>query len=198
VSKRKLRHEDYTVGWICPSEVEQVATLEMLDEEHERLPQQGTDRNVYFLGSISRHNVVIAGLPQPGNNPTATVVTRMRMAFPNLRFGLLAGIGGGVATKTGNGMIRLGETVWSSTIYPRKAEVGQFRLAGSLASPPALLLNAAQDLAAKQARPCIHSRSYSSRMGTLGGSPATYWEASPLVSYEGKLRRLAVAVGLYN
>ena len=80
-------------------EVEQAATLEMLDEEHERLPQQVADRNVYFLGSISMHNVVIAGLRRPGNNPAAAVVIRVRMAFPNLRFGLLAGIGGGEATK---------------------------------------------------------------------------------------------------
>jgi hypothetical protein len=55
--------------------------LEILDEEHECLPQQVADRNVYFLGNISMHNVVIAGLPRPGNNPAATVVIRMRMAF---------------------------------------------------------------------------------------------------------------------
>jgi hypothetical protein len=34
VAKRKLAHDDYTVGWICPLEVEQIAALEMLDEEH--------------------------------------------------------------------------------------------------------------------------------------------------------------------
>jgi hypothetical protein len=92
MSRKKLSHGDYTVGWICPLEVEQVAALEMLDEEHERLPQQLADHNVYSLGSISGHNVVIAGLYQPGNNPAVTVVTQMRMTFPNLRFGLLVGI----------------------------------------------------------------------------------------------------------
>jgi hypothetical protein len=55
--------------------VEQTAALEMLDEEHERLPKPPTDHNVYSLGSIGGHNVVIAGLHQPGNNPAATVVT---------------------------------------------------------------------------------------------------------------------------
>jgi hypothetical protein len=44
---KKLTHNDYTVGWICPLEVEQIAALEMLDEEHERLPQPPTDHNVY-------------------------------------------------------------------------------------------------------------------------------------------------------
>src|SRR5271156_5026814 len=64
--KRKLTHDDYTVGWICPLEVEQIAALEILDEEHERLPQPRADHNVYSLGSIGDHNIVIAGLHQPG------------------------------------------------------------------------------------------------------------------------------------
>jgi hypothetical protein len=55
-------HKDYTVGWICPSEVEQTAALEMLDKEHERLPKPPTDHNVCSLGSISGHTVVITGL----------------------------------------------------------------------------------------------------------------------------------------
>src|SRR5436309_14682502 len=92
--KRKLRPEDYTVGWISPLEVEQIAALEMLDEEHERLPQPPTDHNVYSLGSIGGHNIVVAGLPIPGNNSAAAVVTEMRTRFPNLIFGLFAGIGG--------------------------------------------------------------------------------------------------------
>ncbi|KAH7007555.1 nucleoside phosphorylase domain-containing protein [Ilyonectria destructans] len=108
---KKFSHEDYIVGWICPLEVEQIAALEMLDEEHERLPQPATDHHVYNLGSIAGHNVVIAGLHTPGNNPAATVVTQMRSTFPNLRFGFLVGIGGGVPVKTDNGVIRLGDVV---------------------------------------------------------------------------------------
>jgi nucleoside phosphorylase len=161
MSRKKLRLEDYTVGWICPLEVEQTAALEMLDEEHEPLPQPRADHNVYSLGSIGGHNVVIAGLHTPGNNPAAAVVTQMRTTFPELRFGLLVGIGGGVPTTTDNGMIRLGDVVVSKPAGEHsgaiqydhgKAEAGQFRRTGSLASPPAVLLNAAQDLAAKRAR----------------------------------------------
>jgi nucleoside phosphorylase len=158
---KKLTYDDYTVGWICPLEVEQIAALEMLDEEHKRLPQASSDHNVYNLGSIAGHNVVIAGLHQPGNNPAATVVTQMRMTFPNLRFGLLVGIGGGVPAKTDNGIIRLGDVVVSKPVGEHsgtvqydhgKAKVGQFERTGTLAPPPAVLLNAAQDLAAKRAR----------------------------------------------
>jgi nucleoside phosphorylase len=159
--KRKLTYDDYTVGWICPLEVEQIAAMEMLDEEHERLPQVSADHNVYNLGSIAGHNVVIAGLHQPGNSPAATVVTQMRMTFPNLRFGMLVGIGGGVPVKTDNGMIRLGDIIVSKPAGEHsgavqydhgKARGGQFERTGALAPPPAVLLNAAQDLAAKRAR----------------------------------------------
>jgi nucleoside phosphorylase len=161
MTTNKFTHEDYTVGWICPLEVEQVAALEMLDEEHKRLPQQPADHNVYNLGGIAGHNVVIAGLHQLGNNPAATVVTQMRMTFPNLRFGLLVGIGGGVPVKTDNGMIRLGDVVVSKPAGQHsgavqydhgKAKAGQFERIGALQPPPAVLLNAAQDLAAKRAR----------------------------------------------
>lgn len=156
-----LSHEDYTVGWICPLEVEQIAALAMLDEEHDRLPQVPADHNVYNLGSIAGHHVVVAGLPQPGNDSAATVVTQMRMTFPNLRFGLLVGIGGGVPVKTDNGMIRLGHVIVSKPAgihsgvvqYDHgKAENGEFERTGALAPPPTVLLNAAQDLAAKRAR----------------------------------------------
>jgi nucleoside phosphorylase len=104
--------------------------------------------------------VVIAGLHQPGNNPAATVVTQMRTTFPNLRFGLLVGIGGGVPVKTDNGIIQLGDVVVSKPAGEHsgavqydhgKAETGQFRRTGALAPPPPVLLNAAQDLAAQRA-----------------------------------------------
>jgi hypothetical protein len=161
VMSKKLSHEYYTGGWICPLEVEQIAVMEMLDEEHERLPQPPMDHNAYNLESIARHNVVIAGLYQPGNNPAATVVTLMRMTFPNLRFGLLVDIGGGVLVKTNNGMIRLGDVVVSKPAGEHfgavqynhgKAKAGQFERISALAPPPAVLLNAARDLAVKRAR----------------------------------------------
>ncbi|KAJ5987509.1 hypothetical protein N7451_011874 [Penicillium sp. IBT 35674x] len=91
--QKKLSHDAYRVGWICPLEVEQIAAMEMLDEEHQPLPQSNGDTNIYNLGSINGHSVVIAGLPRAGNNPAATVVTQMRMTFPNLKYGLLVGTG---------------------------------------------------------------------------------------------------------
>jgi hypothetical protein len=128
----------------------------MLDEDHKRLPQPPTDHNVYTLSGIGGHNVVIAGLHTPGNNPAATVVTQIRTTFSNLRFGLLVGIKGGVLVKTDNKMIRLGNVMVSKPAGKHsgavqydhgKTETGQFRRTGALTLPPAVLLNAAQDLA---------------------------------------------------
>ncbi|KAF6803118.1 NB-ARC and TPR domain protein [Colletotrichum sojae] len=153
--------DDYKVAWICPLEVEQIAAMGMLDEEHPALPKSPTDHNVYSLGSINGHNIVIAGLHQPGNCPAATVVAQMRMTFPNLRFGLLVGIGGGVPVETDDGMIRLGHVVVSKPAgghsgalqYDHgKAKDGHFERTGALAPPPAVLLNAAQALAVQRAR----------------------------------------------
>ncbi|OHW93509.1 NB-ARC and TPR domain protein [Colletotrichum incanum] len=158
---KKISRDEYKVAWICPLEVEQIAAMAMLDEEHEALPQSAADHNVYSLGSINSHNVVIAGLHLPGNCPAATVVAQMRMTFPNLRFGLLVGIGGGVPVQTDDGMIRLGHVVVSKPAGEHsgavqydhgKARDGQFQRTGALAPPPAVLLNAAQALAVRRAR----------------------------------------------
>ncbi|KAL7939328.1 hypothetical protein V8C35DRAFT_286340 [Trichoderma chlorosporum] len=142
-------YEDYTIGWVCALPNEQAAALFMLDERHEDLDNPPNDQNAYTLGSIGKHKVVIAGLPKGryGNNSSATVATRMVSTFPNIRVGLMVGIGGGIPQKT-----RLGDVVIScpSGTEPGvvqwdmgKAEQGgQFKRTGSLAPPPTVLLTA--------------------------------------------------------
>ncbi|POR33893.1 Uncharacterized protein TPAR_05909 [Tolypocladium paradoxum] len=158
---KTLTAEDYTVGWICPLRVEHIAALEMLDEEHERLPQPTTDHNSYVLGSVHGHNVVITGIPGPGNTSAATVVAQMRSTFPNIRFGLLVGIGGGVPTETEEGPIRLGDVIVSQPTGEHSGTVqydhgkmrdGVFERTGALAPPPTVLQNAARNLAVNRAR----------------------------------------------
>lgn len=135
--------------------------MEMLDEEHQLLPQPSGDTNIYHLGSINSHHVVIAGLPKTGNCSAAAVVTQMRLTFPNLKYGLLVGIGGGVPIETEDGSIRLGHVVVSTPTGTHsgvvqydhgKAKAGQIERTGALAPPPATLLNAVQALAVQRAR----------------------------------------------
>jgi nucleoside phosphorylase len=105
----------YVVGWICAITTEYVAAQEFLDEEHEG-PSivSPNDTNDYTLGKIWQHNVVIAVLPEGeyGIAPAASVATNMLNSFPNVRIGLMVGIGGGVPSEKHD--IRLGDVVVSA------------------------------------------------------------------------------------
>lgn len=152
----------YKWAWICPLEVEHIAAVEMLDDHHTMsFFQQSSDHNVYALGSINGHNIVIASLHSPGNSLAATVVAQMRATFPNLAGGVLVGIGGGVPTTTDRGMIRLGHVVASKPTGDHsgavqydsgKAMDSRFVRTGALAAPSRLLLNAAHKLEVKRTR----------------------------------------------
>jgi hypothetical protein len=108
---RLLNHDQYTIAWISPIEVERTTALAMLDEEHHQLPQSSHDQNVCMLGRIGHHNIVITGLDRAGNVPAATAVSHMTSTFPNLRYGLLVGIDGGVPFGTGRDPVHLGDVV---------------------------------------------------------------------------------------
>ena len=53
---------------------------EMLEEEHEDLEHDENDNNLYSLGRIGDHNIVIVCLPAGliGNNPAAAVASQMK------------------------------------------------------------------------------------------------------------------------
>ncbi|CEL11625.1 hypothetical protein ASPCAL14725 [Aspergillus calidoustus] len=116
---------DYTVGWICAIVTEYAAAQEFLDEEHEApdFVSPG-DTNHYTLGRIGEHNVVIAVLPdgEYGTAAAAMVATNMQNSFPNVRIGLLVGIGGGVPSERHD--VRLGDVVISA---PRDGKGGVFQ-----------------------------------------------------------------------
>ncbi|OTA70606.1 purine and uridine phosphorylase [Hypoxylon sp. EC38] len=140
---------DYTIGWISPLPKEQTAATAMLDQIHPDLDKTPNDHNIYTLGSIGGHNVVIAWLPKGklGTSSAATVATRMVTTFHSIKAVLLVGIGGGIPPN-----VRLGDVVISTPVdeYPGvvqwdfgKAERdGKFKRTGSLNNPPSALLTA--------------------------------------------------------
>ena len=89
----------------------------MLDEVHQDLDGAQGDKNIYTLGRIGKHNVVMACLPSgaTGITPAAKVATDMLRSFPRIRFGLMVGIGGGAPSpnKLPGEDIRLGDVVVS-------------------------------------------------------------------------------------
>jgi nucleoside phosphorylase len=162
MSALTLKAEDYTVGWICALPTELAAAEEMLDEEHQALPQDPTDSNSYTFGRVGLHNVVIACLPagQMGTNPAATVATQMQSSFRGIRFGLMVGIGGGVPSDEAD--IRLGDVVISQPYkqlggvvqydFGKTGSEGRIMRTGALNSPPQVLLTALAKLRANAMR----------------------------------------------
>ena len=142
-------HNDYTVGWVCALPKEQTAATAMLDQKHDNLPKPPNDPNTYTLGSIGKHNIVIACLPKGkvGTNPAATVAAWMISSFPSIKFGLMVGIGGGIPPK-----VRLGDVVVSTPVgqfpgvvqwdFGKATQGGNFERTGSLNNPPNALLTA--------------------------------------------------------
>lgn len=158
--KRQLANESYNVGWICAIKTEYVAAQVFLDEEHED-PEHSAqhDNNTYTLGRIGKHNVVIAALPdgEYGMVAAATVAHSMLYSFPNVRIGLMVGIGGGAPSQRHD--IRLGDIVVSA---PRDGYGGvfqydfgktiqnqTFRETSFLAQPPTLLRTAVTKIRAQ-------------------------------------------------
>src|SRR3954462_135148 len=114
--------EDYTVGWICAISTEYVAAQAFLDEKHER-PEyvSPNDNNDYTLGTVGKHNIVIAVLPdgEYGISSAASVARDLLHGYPNVRIGVMVGIGGGAPND-----IRLGDIVVSA---PRNNNGGVFQ-----------------------------------------------------------------------
>ncbi|KAM0524772.1 hypothetical protein ACHAPE_000875 [Trichoderma viride] len=144
---------DYSVGWICAIPAEYVAAQAFLDEEHEGPDYLSiNDNNNYVLGKIGRHNIVIAVLPngQYGLSSAASVAKDMLHSFPNIRIGLMVGIGGGAPSSKHD--IRLGDIVVGDSINGKgavfqydfgKAIQGQeFLETGFLNQPPTVLKTA--------------------------------------------------------
>jgi nucleoside phosphorylase len=159
-TRRKLRHEKYTVGWICALPLEMAVAKATLDDIHNDLSVPPNDHNAYTLGRIGPHNIVIACLPSGvyGTISAATMAAQLLSSFKSIRFGLIVGIGGGVPS--GKADIRLSDIVVSkptSTFggvlqydYGKTVTGGHFERIGTLNKPPQALLTAVSKLQANQ------------------------------------------------
>jgi len=149
-----LQPKDYSVGWICAVPKELTAARAMLDSIHTPLKAQPKhDENNYTLGSIGKHKVAITCLPEYGVVPAAVAAKSMQNTFPQLRFGLMVGIGGGIPSDDND--IRLGDIAVSLPTGEHggviqydlgKREVDRFWRLGTLNKPPTLLRTAVANL----------------------------------------------------
>jgi nucleoside phosphorylase len=149
-----LSRNEYTVGWICAIPVELEAARSMLDVLHGKLESQAlADGNNYTLGSINGHNIAIACLPRYGVAAAAETAKAMQFTFPQLRFGLMVGVGGGIPSAGRD--IRLGDVVVSLPTGQHggviqydlgRMENDHFHRVGSLNKPPTILTTAISTL----------------------------------------------------
>lgn len=147
-----FKPDKYTIGWICTLRKEFIAAKAFLDVLHGQVDNAAiNDHNKYTLGSIGKHNVVIAVLPdgQYGLVNAAAVLKDMTRTFSDLRVVLMVGIGGGVPGKKD---IRLGDIVVGSIgpgnggaiqyDYGRAVQDEEFAVTGHLNQPPMAFLTA--------------------------------------------------------
>jgi nucleoside phosphorylase len=136
----------------------------MLDEEHENPPDFSppySNTISYIWGRIGEHNVVIASFAAGafGKSSAAVIATEMLASFPQIRIGLLVGIGAGIPRPDQGRDIRLGDVAVSQ---PRGESGGviQYNLSKAksenrweglafLTSPPDVLLRALANIQAE-------------------------------------------------
>ncbi|KAK0706743.1 nucleoside phosphorylase domain-containing protein [Lasiosphaeria miniovina] len=149
--------EDYGISWICALQEEYEAACRMLDDEFDcHDMDEVNDNNTYAFGRINGHNVVIGCLPDGryGTTSAACVARDMVRSFPNLKFALMVGIGGGAPI--GERDIRLGDVVVSvpegvlggvvQYDFGKRLSNGQFQRTGQLNAPPEALLGALPEI----------------------------------------------------
>lgn len=147
----------YTVGWIAALPFELVVATAIFGERHKKpldFAQPPSDKNSYIWGRVGEHNVVVASLPAGvyGTTSATTPASHMLSSFPQIRVGLMVGIGAAIARPEQGHDIRLGDVVVSQpdgrtggvVQYDlRNAKEGHgFERKGILNMPPEALLKA--------------------------------------------------------
>ncbi|KAL8284647.1 hypothetical protein RB600_009185 [Gaeumannomyces tritici] len=148
----------YTIGWISAIPTELVAAKLLLDgPPHAPLKDiDPRDTNSYTLGKMGHHNVVMACLPNGvyGETAATAVAKDMLRSFPNIRIGLMVGVGGGAPSRKHD--IRLGDIVVSRTgggkggvfqyNYGKAIQDQEYKPTGFLNQPPPTVQTAVTDL----------------------------------------------------
>ena len=145
-------YNDYTVAVVFAMGFEMSAFRYMLDAEHPPLPAKPGDPNLYVVGNVHGHDIVLACLAgQQGKGAAATVATNMSRTFPRIELRFFVGIGGGVPSNRHD--IRLGDVVISMPEgrhggvvqydLGRDGDAG-FELKGFLWPPPTQLRSAVE------------------------------------------------------
>ncbi|KAF3230042.1 hypothetical protein TWF192_007105 [Orbilia oligospora] len=129
--------EAYTIGWVCALPKEQIAAITMLDERHPNITSKSpNDENIYTLGSIGPHNIIITCLPLKcyGTCQTSRAISQMHSTFPSIKITFIVGIGAGIPSK-----VKLGDVVisteWAKWDFGKTNKDGVFEHTGRKSRP---------------------------------------------------------------
>jgi nucleoside phosphorylase len=175
-----MKPQEFSVGVICPLPIELAAMKMMLDEFYgtQQFPR---DANIYHLGRIGEHKVVLAGLPEgiTGIASAATVAERLWDKFDEVKALLLVGIGGGVPSSKHD--IRIGDVVVSRPAgknggvvqydFGKSLSEGRFEHTGALNSPPLALLTTLSTLRTNHIENGIRPPEYSIYLEATQSNP---------------------------
>ncbi|KAL2817108.1 hypothetical protein BJX63DRAFT_419685 [Aspergillus granulosus] len=116
--------EDCTIVWLCPLEVELRAAIAMLDRVSEAIPPRARGQQVvYTIGEIGHHKVAVVGYYQEqGLAASGSMAAEVIRDLPNLQFGLLVGIAGGIPSSTND--MQLGDVAVAVPEGDRPGVVG--------------------------------------------------------------------------
>ena len=104
----KLKCDAYDIAWVCALPIEKRVVL--LDEPDDDSMMEA-DGQMYKVGKIGGHNVVIGCVGDMGTAASSKFITSLRNSFKSLRYILLVGIGGGAPGPENK--VRLGDVVVS-------------------------------------------------------------------------------------
>lgn len=152
---RAVLPQEITVAIFCSLSVEVIAVKLALDEQLASYPAMAySEVLIYSYGRIKGHNVVIVRGTQIGPINASISAATVVQEFPNIRFALMIGIGGGIPSRTQD--IRLGDVAVGipggshpgviQYDFGKYQQDGTFVLKGCLNKPPSILINACHRL----------------------------------------------------
>jgi nucleoside phosphorylase len=108
--------DEFEVALFCALPKESNAITSIFDGFWGDYGKVQSDGNSYKTGWIGGHNVVLVFAPNMGKVASSSVAAQLKISFTRIRLCLVAGICGGVPTRTSSGEIFLGDVLISSTL----------------------------------------------------------------------------------
>ncbi|KAK1982701.1 phosphorylase superfamily protein [Colletotrichum cereale] len=117
---RPSRRDDFHVAMICALPLEYDAAVLAFDEIwaglEDDLGKAVQDPNIYTLGRIGKHNVVLVFLSGMGKFNAASATANLHSSYCELRLALLCGLCGSVPNIDGTNEVLLGDVIISNSV----------------------------------------------------------------------------------